>query len=276
MTATIIDGRAVADLVLDECATKISGASRTPGLAVLIVGENPASQVYVRNKVRSCERVGLNSKKLELPADITEDALLNEINTLNTDDSIHGILLQLPLPAHINADRVLLAITPEKDVDGFHPENMGRLASGLPALQPCTPRGCMRLLQHAGIDPAGKRAAILGRSNIVGKPMALMLINAGATVSVCNSKTPSLSEITLSADILVAAVGRPKMAGADLVKPGAAVIDVGINRTETGIVGDVDYDSVCEVAGHITPVPGGVGPMTIAMLVANTLQAAGV
>ena len=276
MTATIIDGRTVADIVLDECANKIKSASNTPGLAVLIVGENPASQVYVRNKVRACERVGLNSQKKELPHDISENDLLQEINSLNNDDSIHGILLQLPLPNHINADRVLLAITPEKDVDGFHPENMGRLTSGLPALQPCTPRGCMRLLQHAGIDPAGKRAAVLGRSNIVGKPMALMLINAGATVSVCNSKTPSLPEITRSADILVAAVGRPKMAGAELVKPGAAVIDVGINRTDDGIVGDVDYDEVAKVAGYITPVPGGVGPMTIAMLVANTLQAAGV
>ena len=275
MEATIIDGRAAADAILDECAAKIAARKGAPpGLAVVIAGDNPASQVYVRNKVRACERVKLHSQKHALPADVGEDALLHKIAELNADSSVHGILVQLPLPAHIDSKKALLAVSPEKDVDGFHPMNLGRLAAGLPALWPCTPHGCMRLLQRAGIAPAGKRAAIIGRSNIVGKPMALMLVNAGATVTVCNSKTPNLAEITAQADILVAAAGRANMVGADMIKPGAAVIDVGINRTDDGIVGDVDFAAACAVAGYITPVPGGVGPMTIAMLVSNTLQAA--
>lgn len=275
MEAKIIDGRAAADSVLAECADKIAARKGAPpGLAVLIAGEDPASQVYVRNKVRACEKVKLRSQKIALPADTPEDALLQKIAELNADASVHGILVQLPLPARIDSKKALLAVSPEKDVDGFHPENLGKLTAGLPSLWPCTPHGCMHLLERAGISPAGKRAAVIGRSNIVGKPMALMLINAGATVTVCNSKTPDLAEITSQADILIAAAGRPNMVGADMIKPGAAVIDVGINRTENGITGDVDFAAAREVAGHITPVPGGVGPMTIAMLVANTLQAA--
>ena len=275
MTAEIIDGRAVADTILDECAAQVAARQDvTPGLAVLIVGDNTASQVYVRNKVRACERVKLNSQKRELPATIDETTLLQHIAEMNDDPAIHGILVQLPLPPHINAEKVLTAIAPHKDVDGFHPVNLGKLTAGLPSLWPCTPHGCMRLLYHAGIAPGGKRAVILGRSNIVGKPMALMLINAGATVTVCNSKTPELAATTAQADIVIAAVGRAQMVGADMIKPGAAVIDVGINRGDSGIVGDVDFAAVQKIAGHLTPVPGGVGPMTIAMLVVNTLQAA--
>ena len=275
MTAEIIDGRAVADTILDECAAQIAARQDvTPGLAVLIVGDNTASQVYVRNKVRACERVKLNSQKRELPATIDETTLLQHIAEMNDDPAIHGILVQLPLPPHINAEKILTAIAPHKDVDGFHPVNLGKLTAGLPSLWPCTPHGCMRLLYHAGIAPGGKRAVILGRSNIVGKPMALMLINAGATVTVCNSKTPELAATTAQADIVIAAVGRAQMVGADMIKPGAAVIDVGINRGDSGIVGDVDFAAVQKIAGHLTPVPGGVGPMTIAMLVVNTLQAA--
>ncbi len=275
MGATIIDGRAAADSILSECAAQIAAAKGAPPcLAVIIAGEDAASQVYVRNKVRACERVKLRSQTYVMPADIGEAALLEKIAALNADSSVHGILVQLPLPAHIDSKKALLAVSPKKDVDGFHPENLGKLAAGLPSLWPCTPHGCMRLLSRAEIAPAGKRAAVIGRSNIVGKPMALMLINAGATVTVCNSKTPNLAEITGQADILVAAAGRARMVGAEMIKPGAAVIDVGINRTENGIVGDVDFEAACAVAGHITPVPGGVGPMTIAMLVANTLQAA--
>lgn len=275
MTAEIIDGRAIADVVLDDCAAQVAARNDiTPGLAVVIVGENPASQVYVRNKVRACERVKLHSQKIVLPADIGEEELLQTIAALNADPAVHGILVQLPLPAHIDAEKIIPAVAPEKDVDGFHPVNLGKLAAGLPALRPCTPLGCMRLLAHSGVDVSGKRAVVLGRSNIVGKPMALMLINAGATVTVCNSRTPDIAAIAREADILVAAVGRAKMVGADMLKPGATVIDVGINRGENGIVGDVDFAAAREVAGRITPVPGGVGPMTIAMLVANTLQAA--
>ena len=275
MTAKIIDGRAVSEMVLAECAKKVAAATVKPGLAVLIVGDNPASRVYVRNKVRACEKVGLYSQKHELPVTIEESALLDKIAELNESPKIHGILLQLPLPSHIDSERALLAIAPHKDVDGFHPMNIGRVTTGLPTLQPCTPYGCMRLLESEQITLAGRHAVVLGRSNIVGKPMALMLINAGATVTVCNSRTPNLAAVTRSADIIIAAVGRPSMVKADMVAAGATVIDVGINRVEEGLVGDVDFAAVSEVAGSITPVPGGVGPMTIAMLVNNTLQAAG-
>ncbi len=276
MSAKIIDGRAAADAVLDDCAARIAAQKKAPpGLAVILAGENPASQVYVRNKVRACERVKLRSQEHILPADVGEDELLDKIAALNADSAVHGILVQLPLPAHIDSKKALLAVAPEKDVDGFHPQNLGKLTAGLPSLWPCTPHGCMHLLHREGISLAGKRAVVLGRSNIVGKPMALMLINAGATVTVCNSKTPDLAETAARADILVAAIGRAKMVGADMIKPGATVIDVGINRTEEGLCGDVDFAAAREIAGHITPVPGGVGPMTIAMLVANTLQAAG-
>ncbi|MGU9951978.1 MAG: bifunctional methylenetetrahydrofolate dehydrogenase/methenyltetrahydrofolate cyclohydrolase FolD [Gammaproteobacteria bacterium WSBS_2016_MAG_OTU1] len=276
MTAKVIDGRAAADLILADCAQQVAARpDKIPGLAVIVVGEDPASAVYVRNKVRACEKVGLHSRKYEMSADTDEETLLAKIAEMNADPSINGILVQLPLPKHIDGEKALTAILPEKDVDGFHPVNMGRLASGLPALRPCTPHGCMHLLtKTAGVDPVGKRAVIIGRSNIVGKPMALMLINAGATVTVCNSKTPELSAIAREADILVAAVGRAEMVGADMIKPGAVVIDVGINRQDKGLVGDVDYAAAAEIAGAITPVPGGVGPMTIAMLVSNTLQSA--
>ena len=278
MKATIIDGRTVADGILQDCARRSESMQqqhgRSPGLAVVIVGDNAASQVYVRNKVRDCERAKLRSQKHELPIDTSEEALLNLIAELNGDAAVDGILVQLPLPSHIDERRVLTAIAPQKDVDGFHPENLGRLVSGLPALWPCTPSGCMVLLKHSNTPIAGQTAVIIGRSNIVGKPMALMLINAGATVTVCNSQTPDLAAVTRRADILIAAVGRAKMVGAEMVKKGATVIDVGINRTAEGIVGDVDYAAVGDIAGKITPVPGGVGPMTIAMLIANTLQAA--
>lgn len=275
MTAEIIDGRAVANAILDECAAQVAKSDTTPGLAVVLVGDNPASQVYVRNKVRACERVKLNSQKIALPAETSESALLQKIAQLNDDSAVHGILVQLPLPAHIDPEKVIPAIAPEKDVDGFHPVNLGKLAAGLPALRPCTPYGCMRLLEHSGVAVSGKRTVVLGRSNIVGKPMALMLINAGATTTVCNSKTPDLAAVSREADIVVAAVGRAQMVGGDMLKPGATLIDVGINRLADGkIVGDADFDSAAAVAGKITPVPGGVGPMTIAMLVANTLQAA--
>ncbi|MDM5147045.1 bifunctional methylenetetrahydrofolate dehydrogenase/methenyltetrahydrofolate cyclohydrolase FolD [Candidatus Persebacteraceae bacterium Df01] len=274
MESTIINGRAVADEVLASCATKISQGDVVPGLAVIIVGDNPASQVYVRNKVRACEKAGLHSEKYALSVDVSEVELLGKVAQLNADPAIHGILVQLPLPAHINEDKVLTAIAAHKDVDGFHPENIGRLVAGLPGLRPCTPAGCMVLLERAGVSLSGSRAVVIGRSNIVGKPMALMLINAGATVTVCNSKTPSLAATVQQADIVIAAVGRPRLITAEMIKSGATVIDVGINREDGGLVGDVDFESVRTVAGAITPVPGGVGPMTIAMLVSNTLQAA--
>jgi methylenetetrahydrofolate dehydrogenase (NADP+)/methenyltetrahydrofolate cyclohydrolase len=278
MTASLIDGKAIAATVRAECAARaqaMAQAGRRPGLAVVIVGEDPASQVYVRNKVAACKEAGIHSEHHELPAESSEAQLLALIETLNRAPQVHGILVQLPLPKHIDSHKVLEAIAPEKDVDGFHRENAGLLAQGNPRLVPCTPAGVMRMLEVTGINPWAQHAVIVGASNIVGKPMALLLLRAGATVTICNSKTRDLGHHTRQADILVAAVGKPKYIRGDMVKPGATVIDVGINRSAEGkLVGDVDFDAAREVAAHITPVPGGVGPMTIAMLLANTLRAA--
>lgn len=278
MSAKIIDGKAIAEQVRGDWkvradALKVQGI--LPGLAVIIVGDNPASKVYVRNKVQACHDVGLHSEVHELPADITEVMLLKQIRDLNDNPEIHGILVQLPLPAHISDDSVLETISREKDVDGFHLYNLGALVVGNTVFPPCTPYGVQCLLEYTDIPIEGQNAVVVGRSNIVGKPMALMLMHKGATVSICTSKTRDLSFYTRLADILVVAVGRPGIITGDMVKEGVAVIDVGINRTDEGkLVGDVDFESVSEKAGYITPVPGGVGPMTITMLVANTVLAA--
>ena len=277
MAATMIDGRAVAKAFKEEIAEKtaqmIAGGIQ-PHLAVVLVGENPASQVYVRNKENGCIKAGIRSTVIRLDEGCTQEELEKTVTSLNEDASVHGILVQLPLPRHLDEARVLRLIDPDKDVDGFHAMNSGRLMNGQPGFVPCTPLGVMKLLESYGIDPAGKHAVVIGRSNIVGKPMAMLLLQANATVTVCHSRTQNLKEITKQADILVAAVGRANFVTADMVKPGAVVIDVGINRVDGKIVGDVDYDAVSEVAGYITPVPGGVGQMTIAMLLSNTLDAA--
>ncbi len=278
MTAKIIDGKAIAQEVRAEWkvrADALKARGITPGLAVIIVGEDPASRVYVANKVKACAELGLHSEHIALPADTAETALLEKIAELNNDPKIHGILVQLPVPKHIDSNKVLLAIDPEKDVDGFHPVNVGALATGNMRFAPCTPWGCMKLLEKSGVSIEGKHAVVVGRSNIVGKPMALLLLQANATVTICTSKTVDLAKHTRDADILVVATGRAKMITGDMIKPGAAVIDVGMNRTPEGkLCGDVDFDAAKEVAGWITPVPGGVGPMTITMLVANTVQSA--
>ena len=278
MTAQRIDGNALsqklrADVTLRTTALKARGI--TPGLAVILVGENPASQVYVRNKVKSCHDSGLHSILENHPASLTETALLDRIVALNHDTSIHGILVQLPLPEHIDAQKVIEAIAPAKDVDGFHIASAGALMTGMPGFWPCTPYGCMKMLESIGYELKGKHAVVIGRSNIVGKPMALMLLKKDATVTICHSATQNLKAITLQADVIVAAVGKRNVLTADMVKPGAVVLDVGINRNEEGkLCGDVDFAGVEQVAGYITPVPGGVGPMTITMLLVNTLDAA--
>ncbi|QWD80540.1 bifunctional methylenetetrahydrofolate dehydrogenase/methenyltetrahydrofolate cyclohydrolase FolD [Polynucleobacter sp. MWH-Spelu-300-X4] len=278
MSAKIIDGNALAKQVRSEIATRTSALVAKgikPGLAVLLVGEDPASQVYVRNKVKACEDVGMFSILERHSADLTEANLLKRIDELNKDPQIHGILVQLPLPKHIDSHRVIEAIAPEKDVDGFHVANAGALMIGAPLFRPCTPYGCMKMLESIDYPIRGARAVVIGASNIVGKPMAMLLLQAGATVTICNSKTKDLTAHTKEADILLVATGKPKMVTADMVKPGAVVIDVGINRLPDGkLCGDVDFDSVKEIAGAITPVPGGVGPMTITMLLLNTLEAA--
>ena len=277
MAATMIDGRAVAKAFKEEIALKTAQmitAGIQPHLAVVLVGENPASQVYVRNKENGCIKAGIRSTVIRLSETCSQEELEKTVTALNEDGSVHGILVQLPLPKHLDEARVLRLIDPDKDVDGFHAMNSGRLMNGQPGFVPCTPLGVMKLLKSYGIDPAGKHAVVIGRSNIVGKPMAMLLLGANATVTVCHSRTQNLAEITRQADILVAAVGRANFVTADMVKPGAAVIDVGINRVDGKIVGDVDYDAVSEAAGYITPVPGGVGQMTIAMLLSNTLDAA--
>jgi len=244
-------------------------------LAVILVGENPASQVYVRNKVKACEDSGLHSILEKHPASLTEAELLNRIDALNHDTGIHGILVQLPLPAHIDAQKVIEAISPAKDVDGFHIASAGALMTGMPGFWPCTPYGCMKMLESIGYELKGKHAVVIGRSNIVGKPMALMLLQKNATVTICHSATQDLKAITLQADVIVAAVGKRNILTADMVKPGAVVLDVGMNRNEEGkLCGDVDFAGLEQVAGYITPVPGGVGPMTITMLLVNTLEAA--
>jgi methylenetetrahydrofolate dehydrogenase (NADP+)/methenyltetrahydrofolate cyclohydrolase len=278
MSFQIIDGNALAKKIRLEIASRTATLVKKgikPGLAVLLVGEDPASQVYVRNKVKACEDAGMHSVLERLPADLTEDALLKRIHELNLDPSIHGILVQLPLPKHLNSHIVIESIAPEKDVDGFHVANAGALMIGAPIFRPCTPYGCMKMLESIDYPIRGARAVIVGTSNIVGKPMAMLLLQAGATVTICNSKTKDLSAHTKEADILVVATGRPKMITAEMVKPGAVVIDVGINRMDDGkLCGDVDFESVKTVASAITPVPGGVGPMTITMLLLNTLEAA--
>ncbi|MCH9705552.1 MAG: bifunctional methylenetetrahydrofolate dehydrogenase/methenyltetrahydrofolate cyclohydrolase FolD [Proteobacteria bacterium] len=275
MQTNIINGKEIANQLLATAAEKMAVAGKPVGLAVVIVGENAASQVYVRNKVNACAKTGISSTRYDLPETLSEAELLAQIQALNADDSVHGILVQLPLPKHIDAEKVLETIAVEKDVDGFHATHMGRLVADLPSLRPCTPAGCMLLLQSTGVNLAGANAVVVGRSHIVGKPMAIMLINAGATVTVCNSKTKDLAAVCRNADVLVAAVGRANFITKDMIKPGAIVIDVGINRLEDGsITGDVDFAGAQGIAGAITPVPGGVGPMTIAMLVHNTLSAA--
>ncbi len=277
-TASIIDGNALsaqlrADVMRRSDALKARGI--TPGLAVLLVGENPASQVYVRNKVKACADAGLHSVLERYDADMTEAALLARIDALNNDPAIHGILVQLPVPQHIDANKVIEAIAPEKDVDGFHIASAGALMVGQPGFLPCTPYGCMKMLESIGYDLRGKHAVVIGRSNIVGKPMAMLLLQKNATVTICHSGTKDLKAMTLQADVIVAAVGKVNVLTADMVKPGAVVIDVGMNRNAEGkLCGDVDYAGVREVAGHITPVPGGVGPMTITMLLVNTLESA--
>ena len=278
MSAQLIDGKALAQTVRNEVATGVADLKARglqPALAVILVGDNAASQVYVKHKVADCESVGMRSILDRLPGDTTEAALLARIRELNADASVHGILVQLPLPAHIDANKVIATIAPAKDVDCFHVASVGALVAGLPGFKPCTPHGCMRMLQSAGVDPRGKHAVVVGRSNIVGKPMAMLLLQAHATVTICHSATPDLAAVTRQADILVAAVGKRNMITADMVKPGAVVIDVGMNQNEQGkLCGDVDFDAVRQVAGWITPVPGGVGPMTRAMLLVNTLDAA--
>jgi methylenetetrahydrofolate dehydrogenase (NADP+)/methenyltetrahydrofolate cyclohydrolase len=278
MTAKLIDGKAIAQEVRTEWkvrADALKARGITPGLAVIIVGEDAASKVYVANKVKACAELGLHSEHIVLSADTPEATLLARIAALNADPKIHGILVQLPVPRHIDSSKVLNAISPEKDVDGFHPLNVGALVTGNMRFAPCTPYGVMKLLEKSGVSIEGKHAVVVGRSNIVGKPMALLLLQANATVTICTSKTADLAKFTRDADILVVAIGRARMITGDMIKHGAAVIDVGMNRTPEGkLCGDVDFDSAKEVAGWITPVPGGVGPMTITMLVANTVQSA--
>ena len=278
MSAQIIDGNALSQRLraaVAQRATALKARGIQPGLAVILVGNNPASQVYVRNKVKACEDSGLRSVLEKYDADLSEAALLARVAALNQDPSIHGILVQLPLPVHIDAHKVIEAISPAKDVDGFHVASAGALMVGQPGFWPCTPYGCMKMLESIAYELKGKHAVVIGRSNIVGKPMALMLLQKNATVTICHSGTPDLKAMTLQADVIVAAVGKRNVLTADMVKPGAVVIDVGMNRNDEGkLCGDVDFQSVREVAGWITPVPGGVGPMTITMLLVNTLEAA--
>ncbi|NLY40068.1 MAG: bifunctional methylenetetrahydrofolate dehydrogenase/methenyltetrahydrofolate cyclohydrolase FolD [Desulfovibrionales bacterium] len=272
-----LDGKATAALIRQELAGQIEvlrkNHGREPGLAVMLVGDDPASQVYVRNKERACAEVGIRSEGFRLPADVTQEEVEAIIARLNADPGIDGILLQLPLPRGLDSQRCLERIDPSKDVDGFHPVNMGRLTLGLPCLRSCTPAGVMALLAKYDIDVAGKKAVVIGRSNIVGKPVALMLLQANATVSICHSRTAHIANEVRNADIVIAAVGIPHFVTADMVRPGAVVIDVGINRTDQGLVGDCDYAGLESVASAMTPVPGGVGPMTIAQLLVNTVEA---
>lgn len=277
-TARLIDGIALSQQLRNEVAQRAAALKArgiTPGLAVILVGDNPASQVYVRNKVKACVDSGLHSVMEKYESSMSEAELLSRIDALNQDPTIHGILVQLPLPAHIDAHKVIEAISPAKDVDGFHVASAGALMVGQPGFWPCTPYGCMKMLESIGYDLKGKHAVVIGRSNIVGKPMALMLLQKSATVTVCHSATADLKAMTLQADVIVAAVGKRNVLTADMVKPGAVVIDVGMNRNDEGkLCGDVEFEGVRQVAGWITPVPGGVGPMTITMLLVNTLEAA--
>lgn len=278
MSARIIDGKRLSEVIKDQVAKRVEGlkgANITPGLAVVLVGDDPASRVYVRNKAAACEKTGMRSRVIRLPDTTTQAGLLSVLHELNHDDDIHGILVQLPLPSHIDDAHVIEAINPAKDVDGFHASNVGRLVTGNPLFQPCTPYGIMKILESEDVSLWGAEVVIIGASNIVGKPMAMLTLAAGATVTLCNSKTRDLASHTRRADVLIVATGKPGIVTGDMIKPGAVIIDVGINRGDDGkLVGDVDFESAHRVAGAITPVPGGVGPMTIAMLLMNTLEAA--
>ena len=277
--AEIIDGKIVSKKVREEITLDIAKfkeeSGKTPGLAVVVVGDDPASAVYVRNKHKACLEVGITSYQIEYPAETTEEELLKKIDELNADPKVNGILVQLPLPKHINEDAVINRISPLKDVDAFHPENVGKIMIGKYEFLPCTPAGIVELLKHYNVEVEGKRCAVIGRSNIVGKPMSLLLLERNGTVTICHSRTKNLAEITKESDIVVVAIGRANFLTADMVKPGAVVIDVGINRMDDGkLCGDVKFDEVEKIASKITPVPGGVGPMTITMLLKNTLAAA--
>jgi methylenetetrahydrofolate dehydrogenase (NADP+)/methenyltetrahydrofolate cyclohydrolase len=278
MAAHLLDGKSLAAQLraaVKEKVAALAGRGIQPGLAVIRAGDDPASRVYVRNKVRACEETGVRSSLFEYPASVSENELLERVARLNADDAVHGILVQLPLPRQVLAERVLEAVAPNKDVDGFHEANLGALVAGKPRFVPCTPAGVMRLLEHAGVPVSGRRAVVIGRSTIVGKPLSLLLLERDATVTICHSRTVDLENVARQADILVAAIGRAKLVGAAMVKPGACVIDVGVNRLADGsLAGDVDFEAVKNIAGWITPVPGGVGPMTIAMLLENCLRAA--
>ena len=275
MSAGILDGKALAGRIKEELRCKCGGLARAPRLAVVLVGDDPASAIYVRNKERDCRECGIDCRDHRLAADTTQEALLALIRALNRDDTVDGILVQLPLPGHLDGAQVLRAIDPDKDVDAFHPENVGRLLLGQPRYLPCTPAGILTLLREYAIDPAGKHCVVVGRSNIVGKPLALLLLQADATVTVCHSKTPDLADQCRRADILVSAAGQAGLITADMVRPHAVVIDVAMNRGADGkLCGDVDFGAVAQRADYITPVPGGVGPMTRAMLMENTYQAA--
>lgn len=278
MAARRIDGKAVAAAVRERVASEVAdiveAGGRRPVLATVLVGEDPASEIYIRNKRRACEEAGIGSVHHGLPAETTEEDLLSLVADLGEDDEVDGILVQLPVPEQIDPDRVVAALDPAKDVDGLTPVNAGLLAHGMPGLVPCTPAGVMELLRHEGVELEGAEAVVVGRSKLVGVPVARLLLGANATVTVCHSRTRDLAATSRRADVLVAAVGVPRLLGADAIKPGATVIDVGMNRTDDGLCGDVDFDAALEVAGAITPVPGGVGPMTIAMLLVNTVAAA--
>lgn len=278
MTGKNLNGKEISLEIRGKLQNEVAaliGKGIKPGLAVILVGDNPASKTYVKSKQKSCREIGMESILIEMPSNTSEEKLLAEIKKLNENDDIHGILVQLPLPPHISEMKVIETISPEKDVDGFHPVNIGRMMTGQDTFLPCTPFGVMEMLKYAGIDPEGKHAVIIGRSNIVGKPMGQLLLGENATVTYCHSRTSDMKSLTKQADILVAAVGKPKMITADYVKEGAVVIDVGINRDENGkLCGDVDFDDVKEKASFITPVPGGVGPMTITMLLYNTVKSA--
>ena len=276
MNAEVVDGKLVSQVLREKMKSRVEALAKRdikPGLAVILVGDDAASQVYVRNKVAACQAVGVYSVVYRLSEDVSEQNVLDELMRLNNNSEINGILVQLPLPKHIDEDKILEIISPEKDVDGFHKINVGAMVTGNARFYPCTPHGVMKLLEHYGVVIEGKHAVVVGRSNIVGKPMALMLLEKGATVSICTSKTSNLASFTRQADIVVVAVGKPKVLSGAMIKSGATIIDVGINRLADGsLAGDVDFDSVREVAGFLTPVPGGVGPMTITMLLENTIR----
>jgi methylenetetrahydrofolate dehydrogenase (NADP+)/methenyltetrahydrofolate cyclohydrolase len=275
MSARLLDGKSLAASIRAAVKERIAARGVRPGLAVILAGDDAASRIYVRNKTRACEEAGVRSQQIDYPASVTQEELIAGIRKLNADPAVHGILVQLPLPAHMDPLAVQCAISPDKDADGFHPASLGALLAGRPRFVPCTPAGILRLVEHAGVPLAGKQAVVIGRSTIVGKPLALLLLQKDLSVTICHSKSGDLERICARADVLVAAVGRPKLVTREMVKPGACVIDVGINRLADGsLAGDVDFPAVKEIAGWITPVPGGVGPMTIAMLLENCIHAA--